>query len=53
MSSESALPVTPDNFVRAESDTYFSGIATDYGFGKFGHAREPASIRNRTEKAER
>jgi hypothetical protein len=40
--------VTPDNFVRAESDMYFSGAARDYGFGKFGHAREPASIDKQT-----
>ena len=29
------IAVTPDNFVRAESDLYFSGVAKDDGFGKF------------------
>jgi hypothetical protein len=48
MSSESTIPVTPDNFVRAESDLYFTGLARDYGFGKFGHARQPAPIDKQT-----
>ena len=29
------IAVTPDNFVRAESDLYFSGVVKDGGFGKF------------------
>lgn len=33
-------PVSPDNFARAESDLYFSGIVKDNGFGKFLHNRE-------------
>lgn len=43
-------PVTVDNFARAESDFYFSGILKDSGggLGKFNHRREPASIENQT-----
>ena len=37
--------VTPDNFVRAESDLYFSGVVKDGGFGKFMHRREPTPDR--------
>jgi hypothetical protein len=29
------VPVTADNFVRAESDLYFTGVVKDGGFGKF------------------
>ena len=43
-----AVPVTVDNFVRAESDLYIGGVAKDYGFGKLGHNREPAPIDNQT-----
>ena len=42
------VPVTADNFVRAESDVYLSGVAKDYGFGKIGHNRKPAAINNQT-----
>src|SRR5271168_2482913 len=40
--------VTPDNFVRAESDLYFSGVVKDDGFGKFMHRREPTPIAKQT-----
>jgi hypothetical protein len=43
-----AEPVTIDNFVRAESDLYFSNIVKDGGFGKFFHRRKPAAIDNQT-----
>ncbi|UWU19234.1 DUF1254 domain-containing protein (plasmid) [Rhizobium sullae] len=43
-----AEPVTIDNFVRAESDLYFSNIVKDGGFAKFVHRREPAAIDNQT-----
>lgn len=36
--------VSPDNFARAESDLYFSGIVTDNGFGEFHHIRELTPI---------
>jgi hypothetical protein len=44
------VPVTVDNFIRAESDLYFGGILKDSGggIGKFNHRREPASIDNQT-----
>lgn len=36
--------VTPDNFVRAETDRYFSGVVRDGGFAQWYHAREPAPV---------
>lgn len=43
------IPVTVDNFIRAESDLYFGGILKDTGAtGKFLHRREPAGIDNQT-----
>ena len=39
------VPVTVDNFIRAESDLYFSVVALKEGrFGKFGHHREVAPV---------
>jgi hypothetical protein len=38
------VPVTADNFVRAESDRTFAGIKEQDGFGKFEHFREPVPI---------
>ncbi|MDM0077259.1 DUF1254 domain-containing protein [Variovorax sp. J2P1-59] len=43
-----AVPVTVDNFVRAESDLYITGLFKDGGIGKFLHRREPASIDKQT-----
>ena len=44
-----AIPVTVDNFIRAESDLYFSAVAIkDDALGKFHHNREPASIDRQT-----
>jgi hypothetical protein len=41
--------VTVDNFARAESDLYFSGLVNDSGgIGKFSHRREPANIDHQT-----
>jgi hypothetical protein len=40
--------VTPDNFVRAETDTYFALRVKITGIGKFGHHREPMPIDNQT-----
>ena len=42
------VAVTPDNFVRAESDLYFSGVVKDGGFGKFMHRRQPTSVAKQT-----
>jgi hypothetical protein len=39
------VPVTVENFIRAESDLYFSAIALkEGGFGKFEHTREVSPI---------
>lgn len=39
-----AVPVTVDNFVRAESDLYLGNMVRNGSFGRFVHRREPASI---------
>jgi hypothetical protein len=39
-SAGNSVPVTPDNFVRAETDMYFAQFAKRGGFGKFNHARD-------------
>ena len=40
-----AIPVTVDNFVRAESDMYFNRMASiDGGFAKYNHHRELMSV---------
>lgn len=43
-----SIPVSTDNFVRAESDLYFAGIVKNGGFGKFDHTREPAPLDKQT-----
>jgi hypothetical protein len=43
-----SIPVTPDNFTRAESDLYFAGMVKDGGFGRFFHRREVAPIDHQT-----
>ncbi len=43
-----AVPVTVDNFVRAESDMYAAALVKAGGFGKLFHFREPAPIDNQT-----
>ena len=49
-STAANVPVTVDNFARAESDLYFAGMLKDSGgaIGKFAHRREPARIDNQT-----
>jgi hypothetical protein len=48
-STGGATPVTVDNIVRAESDTYIGNLAKESGgLGKFHHRREPASIDQQT-----
>jgi hypothetical protein len=42
------VPVTAENFPRAESDLYFSNVVKDDGFGKFHHNREPTPIDRQT-----
>ncbi len=46
--ADQPIPVTPDNFVRAESDLFFSGVVKDGGFGKFMHRRQPTPIDKQT-----
>lgn len=41
-----AVPVTVDNFNRAESDLQFHEAVKDGGFGKFAHYRDPVAIGN-------
>ena len=36
------IPVTVENYDRAQSDTYFAGLAKNGGFGTFQHGRELA-----------
>lgn len=43
-----STPVTVDNFVRAESDLYFSAVAKKDGFGKFEHNRVMLPIDKQT-----
>ena len=46
--SGTALPVTADNFLRAESDMYFNNVVQKGGFGKIEHNREPMPIDHQT-----
>jgi len=39
-----SVSVTTDNFIRAESDLYFSNIVRDKGFGRFMHYRQLTPI---------
>lgn len=43
-----SVPVTPDNFARAESDFYFAGVVANGGFGQFDHTREPTPLDKQT-----
>ena len=40
-------PVTADNFIRAESDTVFTGLVAQGGFGKFFHSRQLTPVDSR------
>ncbi|WP_342316343.1 DUF1254 domain-containing protein [Lysobacter sp. FW306-1B-D06B] len=42
--ADGKILVTPDNFIRAESDVYMAGQVKQGGFGKFVHTREVAPI---------
>jgi hypothetical protein len=47
--SDTPIPVTVDNFIRAETDLYFSAVALkENGFGKFEHHRELSPIDGQT-----
>jgi hypothetical protein len=42
--SDGAILVSADNFIRAESDGYFSNVVKDGRFGKFNHIRDLTSM---------
>ncbi|MFT3668720.1 MAG: DUF1214 domain-containing protein [Pseudoxanthomonas sp.] len=45
--ADGKIIVTPDNFIRAESDVYMSvQVAKENAFGKFKHTREAAPVDN-------
>ena len=44
--SPEQVPVTAENFARAESDLYFGNIIKLGSLGKFRHEREPADVDN-------
>ena len=46
--AQSPIPVTPHNFVRAETDMYFGKFVKDGALGKFVHTREAVPIDNQT-----
>lgn len=44
--AQTPVPVTSDNFARAETHLYFGNMVKEGGFGKFAHHREPMTIDN-------
>ncbi|MNZ65772.1 hypothetical protein D3C78_839720 [compost metagenome] len=46
--ADKAVPVTVDNFIRAESDMYVGALTQQGGLGKLLHHREAASIEHQT-----
>jgi len=46
--SPAGVPVTADNFIRAETDLYFGAVAKKGGLGKFEHNREALPIDKQT-----
>lgn len=49
LAAADAVPVTVENFIRAESDLYFSTVALkEGGFGKFEHHRELSPVETQT-----
>ena len=46
--SGNTVPVTVDNFIRAESDMYMGALSKEAGLARFAHKREPAAIENQT-----
>jgi hypothetical protein len=45
--SATAVPVTVDNYIRAQSDVYFSQTVKAGAFGRFRHGRELAPVASR------
>jgi hypothetical protein len=48
VSQSQTVPVTADNFLRAESDMYFNDVVQKGGFGRMEHNREPMPIDHQT-----
>jgi len=49
VTATATVPVTVENFIRAESDLYFTVVAVKQGFfGKLGHHREVMPVDNQT-----
>ena len=46
--ADGAVPVTVQNFARAESDNYLAVNVKKAGLGRLAHNREPASIDDQT-----
>ena len=46
--TDAPVPVTAENFPRAETDMYFGNAVKDGGFAKFCHHREPMAIDKQT-----
>jgi hypothetical protein len=44
--SGATVRVSPDTFIRAESDLYFTNVVNDGGFGRFRHIRELTPLDN-------
>jgi len=44
VATEGAVPVTVENFIRAESDLYMGNTVKEGALGRFVHRREPAAI---------
>ena len=44
VATQPTVPVTVQNFTRAETDMYFGGNVKRGGFGKFVHSREPTPV---------
>src|ERR1700759_5344435 len=44
--ADTIVPVSPDNFARAETGRYFAGLGKEGGIGKLHHNRTPAPIDN-------
>lgn len=42
------VPVTADNFIRAETDLYFGAVVKEGGLGKFEHHRDVTDIAHQT-----
>lgn len=42
------VPVTADNFVRAETDLYFGSFVKDGGFGRLHHNRQVTDVQHQT-----